>query len=204
MPVKVQRGRTTEDYRKKQNIYVQGDLAKSTFFIQKGSVKITVTSERGKEAVIGILQEGDFFGEGGHQLRRWRSATATALGSCRISSFTDAAMASAISDEPNFSKLFLDHLLRKNSRIQEDILDQRFNFSEKRLARLLLVLSNYGKEGDLPIVPIFLSQETLAGIIGTTRSRVSFFMNKFRNLGLVDYNGAIHVHSSLSTRYKLR
>jgi CRP/FNR family transcriptional regulator, cyclic AMP receptor protein len=190
-------GSTTEDYRNNQNVFLQGEVADSVFFIQKGRVKLTVTSEHGKEAVVGILNEGQFFGEGCLQCQPMRSATATALGDCRITSFTKAAMQSAIRDQPKFSKLFMDHLLSRNSRIQEDVVDQLFNSSEKRLARLLLLLANYGKEGSPPIVPVILDQETLAEMIGTTRSRVSFFMNKFRKLGFIDYNGKIDVHRSL-------
>jgi CRP-like cAMP-binding protein len=143
------------------------------------------------------MQEGQFFGEGCLQDQQLRPATAIALGNCRITSIAKAAMLAAIRDEPKFSRIFLDHLLTRNSRIQEDVVDQLFNSSEKRLARLLLLLANYGKEGNPPIVPIILSQETLAEMIGTTRSRVSFFMNKFRNLGLIDYNGKIHVRQLL-------
>jgi CRP-like cAMP-binding protein len=190
-------GRATEDYRNDQVIFVQGERADSVFFIQKGRVKVTVTSEHGKEAVVGILDEGQFFGEGCLQAQPLRTATASAVGDCRITSITRAAMLSAIQDQPKFLKLFMDHLLSRNSRIQEDVIDQLFNSSEKRLARLLLLLANYGKEGNLPIIPVTLSQETLAEMIGTTRSRVSFFMNKFRNLGLIDYNGKINVHQSL-------
>jgi CRP/FNR family cyclic AMP-dependent transcriptional regulator len=190
-------GRATHDYGTDQHIFVQGEVAASVFFIQKGRVKIAVTSEHGKDAVVGILDEGQFFGEGCLQGQPMRSATASALGDCRITSITKAAMLSAIRDEPKFSKLFMDHLLSRNSRIQEDVIDQLFNSSEKRLARLLLLLANYGKEGNPPIVSVVLSQETLAEMIGTTRSRVSFFMNKFRNLGFIDYNGKIDVHQSL-------
>jgi CRP/FNR family transcriptional regulator, cyclic AMP receptor protein len=197
-------GRTTEDYRNNQNVFLQGEVADSGFFIQKGRVKLTVTSEHGKEAVVGILNEGQFFGEGCLQGHPMRSATATALGDCRITSITKAAMLSAIRDQPKFSNLFMEHLLSRNNRIQEDVIDQLFNSSEKRLARLLLLLANYGKEGNPPIVPVTLSQETLAEMIGTTRSRVSFFMNKFRKLGFIDYNvgfveynGKIAVHQSL-------
>jgi CRP/FNR family transcriptional regulator, cyclic AMP receptor protein len=190
-------GRTTEDYRSNQNVFSQGEVADSVFFIQKGRVKLTVTSEHGKDAVVGILDEGQFFGEGCLEDQPTRNATATALGGCRITSITKAAMRSAISDQPKFSKLFMHHLLSRNSRIQEDLVDQLFNSSEKRLARLLLLLANYGKEGSPPIVPVLLSQETLAEMIGTTRSRVSFFMNKFRKLGFIDYNGKIDVHQSL-------
>jgi CRP-like cAMP-binding protein len=197
-------GRTTEDYRNNQVVFLQGEVADTVFLIQKGRVKLTVTSEHGKEAVVGILNEGQFFGEGCLQGQPMRSATATALGDCRITSITKAAMQSAIRDQPKFSKLFIEHLLSRNSRIQEDIVDQLFNSSEKRLARLLLLLANYGKEGSPPIVPVTLNQETLADMIGTTRSRVSFFMNKFRkrgfidyNVGFIGYNGKIDVHQSL-------
>jgi CRP/FNR family transcriptional regulator, cyclic AMP receptor protein len=190
-------GRAIEDYRSDQEIFVQGQFADSVFFIQNGRVKVTVTSEHGKEAVVGIMEEGQFFGEGCLNGQPVRTATVTALGKCRITSITRAAMLSAIRDQPKFSKLFMDHLLSRNSRIQEDVIDQLFNSSEKRLARLLLLLANYGKEGSPSIVPVVLSQETLAEMIGTTRSRVSFFMNKFRDLGFVDYNGKINVHQSL-------
>jgi CRP/FNR family transcriptional regulator, cyclic AMP receptor protein len=197
-------GRTTEGYRNNQNVFLQGEVADFGFFIQKGCVKLTVTSEHGKEAVVGILNEGQFFGEGCLQGQPMRGATATALGDCRITSITKAAMQSAIRDQPKFSKLFMEHLLSRNSRIQEDIVDQLFNSSEKRLARLLLLLANYGKEGSPPIVPVTLNQETLADMIGTTRSRVSFFMNNFRkrgfidyNVGFIGYNGKIDVHQSL-------
>jgi CRP/FNR family cyclic AMP-dependent transcriptional regulator len=195
--VRVQAGRTTDNYRKHEKIFVQGEIAESVFFIQKGRVKISVFSAHGREAVIGIMDEGQFFGEGCLQDQRLRPATATALNECRITSISKAAMFSAIRDEPKFSKVFLDHLLNRNSRLQEDVVDQLFNSSEKRLARLLLLLANYGKEGSPPIIPVILNQETLAEMIGTTRSRVSFFMNKFRSLGFIDYDGIIHVHPSL-------
>jgi CRP/FNR family transcriptional regulator, cyclic AMP receptor protein len=190
-------GRATEDYRSDQEIFVQGARADLVFFIQSGQVKVTVISEHGKDAVVGIMEEGQFVGEGCLDGQLVRTATATALGECRITSITKAAMLSAIRDQPKFSKLFIDHLLSRNSRIQEDVVDQLFNSSEKRLSRLLLLLANYGKEGGAPIIPVILSQETLAAMIGTTRSRVSFFMNKFRDLGFVDYNGKINVHLSL-------
>jgi CRP/FNR family transcriptional regulator, cyclic AMP receptor protein len=190
-------GSATEDYRNNQYIFVQGELADSVFFIQQGRVKLTVTSEHGKEAVVGIMDEGQFIGEGCLQSEPLRSATAIALGDCRITTITKAAMLSAIRDQPEFSKLFMDHLLSRNRRIQEDVVDQLFNSSEKRLARLLLLLANYGKEGNPPIVSVILRQETLAEMVGTTRSRVSFFMNKFRKLGFIDYNGKIEVHQSL-------
>jgi CRP/FNR family cyclic AMP-dependent transcriptional regulator len=190
-------GRTTEDYQNDQRIFIQGEPADSVLFIQKGRVKVTVTSEHGKDAVLGIMEQGQFFGEGCLHGRSVRIATATALSECSITSITKDAMLSAICDQPKFSKLFMDHLLSRNSRIQEDLVDQLFNSSEKRLVSLLLLLANYGRENSPPIVPVVLSQETLAAMIGTTRSRVSFFMNKFRNLGFIDYNGKINVHQSL-------
>jgi CRP-like cAMP-binding protein len=190
-------GRATEDYLNDQEIFAQGEPADSVFFIQKGRVKVTVTSEHGKEAVVGIMEEGQFFGEGCLHGQAERIGTARGLGDCRITSITKAAMLSAIRDQPKFSKIFIDHLLSRNNRIQEDVIDQLFNSSEKRLARLLLLLANYGKAGSPPIVPVVINQETLAEMIGTTRSRVSFFMNKFRNLGFIDYNGKITVHQAL-------
>jgi CRP/FNR family cyclic AMP-dependent transcriptional regulator len=190
-------GRATQDYRNNQNVFFQGEVADSVLFIQRGRVKLTVTSEYGKEAVIGIMEEGQFFGEGCLQNQLLRVATAITLSDCRITSIAKDAMLSAICDQPQFSKLFMGHLLSRNSRIQEDLVDQLFNSSEKRLARLLLLLANYGKEGNPPIVPVILNQQTLAEMIGTTRSRINFFMNKFRNLGFVDYNGKINVHQSL-------
>jgi CRP/FNR family transcriptional regulator, cyclic AMP receptor protein len=196
--IQVQAGRTTSEYSHDQEIFVQGEVAASVFFIQQGRVKVTVTSEHGKEAVIGIMQDGQFLGEGCLQDQAPRTATARALGRCRITSITKDAMLSAIHDDPQFAKLFLDHLLSRNSRIQADVVDQLFNSSEKRLARLLLLLANHGKEGSPPIIPIILSQETLAEMIGTTRSRVSSFMNKFRNFGFIDYDAkSIRVHQSL-------
>ena len=163
------------------------------FYIQKGRVKLTVLSEQGKEAVVGILEPGQFFGEGclnGHPLR---IATTTAMEECVITSITKEAMISALHTEPKFSELFMAYLLTRNSRVEEDLIDQLFNSSEKRLARLLLLLAHFGKEG----TPQDISQETLAEMIGTTRSRVSYFMNKFRKLGLISYNGKIEVHNSL-------
>ena len=190
-------GRTTADYRKNQNIFVQGQVADTVFFIQKGRVKVTVMSEHGKEAIVAILSEGQFFGEGCLNDQPRRTSSTSAMTDCQIISITKSVMLTAIHDQPKFSNLFMDHLLSRNSRIQEDVVDQLFNSSEKRLARLLLLLANYGKEGNPPIVPVTASQETLAAMIGTTRSRVSHFMNKFRKSGFIDYNGKIEVHQSL-------
>jgi CRP/FNR family cyclic AMP-dependent transcriptional regulator len=185
------------DYRKNQNIYVQGQVADTVFFIQKGRVKVTVMSEHGKEAVVAILHERQFFGEGCLNDQPRRMSSTSAMTDCQITSITKSAMLTAIHDQPKFSNLFMDHLLSRNSRIEADVVDQLFNSSEKRLARLLLLLANYGKEGSPPIAPVTVNQATLAAMIGTTRSRVSHFMNKFRKSGFIDYNGKIEVHQSL-------
>jgi CRP/FNR family cyclic AMP-dependent transcriptional regulator len=190
-------GRTTADYRKNQNIFVQGEIADAVFFIQQGLVKVTVMSEHGKEAVVAILHEGQFFGEGCLNRQPLRTSSTSAMTHCEIISITKSVMLAAIRDQPQFSNLFMHHLLSRNSRIEEDVIDQLFNSSEKRLARLLLLLANYGKEGSPPIAPVTVSQTTLAAMIGTTRSRVSHFMNKFRKSGFIDYNGKIEVHQSL-------
>jgi CRP/FNR family cyclic AMP-dependent transcriptional regulator len=189
-------GKTIEKYAKGQKIFSQGDIADTVFFIQKGKVKITVLSEHGKEAVVGIFAEGQFFGEGCMEGAEIRSATSQAMESCLITSITKPAMLAVLHSEPKFSAFFIAYLLSRNSRIEDDLIDQLFNSSERRLARLLLLLANFGGEGAQPI-PITLSQETLAEMIGTTRSRVSFFMNKFRKKGFIDYNGKIEVHPSL-------
>ena len=194
---KVGEGKTISKYRKDQLIFVQGEVADSVFYIQKGKVKVVVLSEQGKEAVVGILEAGQFFGEGclnGHALR---IATTTAIQECVITAITKTAMIAALHDEPKFSELFVAYLLTRNSRVEEDLIDQLFNSSEKRLARLLLLLANFGKEGDPTPIKPNISQETLAEMVGTTRSRVSFFMNKFRKLGFISYNGKIQVHRSL-------
>ncbi len=173
-------GKTVERYRKNQKIFGQGDIADTVFFIQKGKVKITVLSEHGKEAVVGIFGEGQFFGEACLRGGVLRSVTSHAMEECLITSITRSAMLATLSAEPKFSAFFTAYLLRRNSRIEDDLIDQLFNSSERRLARLLLLL-----------------EETLAEMIGTTRSRVSFFMNKFRKKGFIDYNGKIEVHRSL-------
>jgi CRP/FNR family transcriptional regulator, cyclic AMP receptor protein len=190
-------GKTIERYRKNQKIFDQGDAADAVFFIRSGKVKITVLSEHGKEAVIGFLTENQFFGEGCLDGSKLRSATSHAMEECLITSITKTAMLAVMEKEPKFSAFFLTYLLSRNSRIEDDLIDQLFNSSEKRLARLLLLLANFGKEGGPVPVPVTLSQETLAEMIGTTRSRVSFFMNKFRKNGFINYNGKIEVHRSL-------
>ena len=190
-------GKTISKYRKKQTIFSQGQVADAVFYIQEGKVNLTVISEQGKEAVVAILEPGQFFGEGclnGHPLRL---GTTRAIDECMITRLEKAIMIATIHNEPVFSELFMAYLLSRNGRIEEDLIDQLFNSSEKRLARLLLLLANFGKEGrPEPIVGKY-SQETLAEMIGTTRSRVSFFMNKFRKLGFIEYNGKIEVHNSL-------
>jgi CRP/FNR family cyclic AMP-dependent transcriptional regulator len=194
---KVGEGRSIGKYRKNQPVFAQGEPADAVFFIQKGKVKITVLSEQGKEAVVAILGADDFFGEGCLAGQPRRMATVTAMTECGIMRLEKAAIIALIHDEPTFSELFIAHLLARTIRVEEDLVDQLFNSSEKRLARLLLLLANFGKEGKPEPVIAKISQETLAEMIGTTRARVSFFMNKFRKLGFIDYNGGIEVHSSL-------
>src|SRR6476620_10692335 len=194
---KVGEGKTIVQFRKDQVVFAQGDAADTVFYIQKGRVKVVVISEQGKEAVVGILGPGQFFGEGcmnGHSLR---IATTTAMEECLVTSITKTAMLATLHNQPKFSELFMAYLLTRNSRIEEDLIDQLFNSSEKRLARLLLLLANFGKEDSPQLSSPNISQETLAEMIGTKRSRVSFFMNKFRKLGFITYNGKIEVNSSL-------
>jgi CRP/FNR family transcriptional regulator, cyclic AMP receptor protein len=190
-------GKSIERYARNQKIFSQGDIADAVLFIQKGKVKITVLSEHGKEAVVGIFAEGQFFGEGCLEGAKLRAATSHAMEDCLITSITKSAMLATLGTEPKFAQFFISYLLSRNSRIEDDLIDQLFNSSERRLARLLLLLANFGKEGDAPPIPVTLSQETLAEMIGTTRSRVSFFMNSFRKKGFIDYNGKIEVHRSL-------
>jgi len=194
---KVGAGKVILEPKAGQSLFEQGDAADTVFYIQKGRVKLTVLSEQGKEAVVAILESGQFFGESclnGHTLRM---STATSLEDCIITSVTKLAMLATIHDQPKFSELFMTYLLARNIRIEEDLVDQLFNSSERRLARLLLLLANFGKEGHPQPISPNISQETLAEMIGTTRSRVSHFMNKFRKLGLISYNGHIEVHSAL-------
>jgi CRP/FNR family cyclic AMP-dependent transcriptional regulator len=190
-------GKAILELDKNNTVFRQGDVADSVFYIQTGKVKLTVMSKLNKEAVIAILGAGQFFGEGclnGHPLR---IATTTTLETCVITSITKQAMKAALHEQPAFSELFVAYLLTRNSRIKEDLIDQLFNSSERRLARMLLLLSHFGKEGTPQSVTPNISQETLAEMIGTTRSRVSHFMNKFRKLGFISYNGHIEVNSSL-------
>jgi CRP/FNR family transcriptional regulator, cyclic AMP receptor protein len=192
-------GRKITAFLKKQPIFVQGDPSDSVFYVQKGKIKLTVVSKSGKEATIGILNEGDFFGEGCLTGQPLRLCSATAMTDCSVMRIGKKFMMEVLHREQSFSELFVAYLLTRNIRYEEDLVDQLFNSSEKRLARMLLLLAHFGKEGvhDTPIPSI--SQETLAEMIGTTRSRVSFFMNRFRKLGLIDYQGHedLRVHSSL-------
>jgi len=185
------------DYKEKKIIFRQGEPANAIYYLQRGKVKLTVISKQGKEAVIAILGKGDFFGEGCLAGQPVRMSTATAITECSVMRLQKASMVRVLQSQPAFSDVFVSYLLSRNIRIEEDLVDQLFNSSEKRLARVLLLLANFGKEGKPEPVVAKLSQETLAEIVGTTRSRVSFFMNKFRKLGFIKYNGGLEVHSSL-------
>jgi CRP-like cAMP-binding protein len=190
-------GKTTLTCPKKRILFSQGDAAAAVFYIQTGQVKLTVTSSEGKEAIVAMLEPGAFVGEWCLAGQSVYMSTATALQNSRLVRIDKQAMIRVLHDEPAFSELFLAYLLSRNIRIQEDLVDQLFNSSEKRLARVLLLLAHFGKEGKSDAIIAKVSQEVLAEMIGTTRSRVSFFMNKFRKLGFLDYNGGVHVHSSL-------
>lgn len=194
---KVGSGKTILQYRKNQRIFSQGDVADAVHCIQEGRVKLTVVSQQGKEAVVAILERGDFLGESCLAGQPLCLATATVLEVSTIVRIEKTAMIRVLRKDPTFAELFMAYLLSRNIRIQEDLVDQLFNSSEKRLARVLLLLAHFGKEGKPEPVIAKIPQETLAEMIGTTRSRVSFFMNKFRKLGFIDYNGGLHVHSSL-------
>jgi CRP-like cAMP-binding protein len=190
-------GRTIAKYRTNDRIFVQGEPADALFYIKEGKVKLSVLSKQGKEAVVAILGDGDFFGEGCLAGQPVRIATAIALSASSLMKVEKSIVQRLLHQEPSFSEMFVAHLLSRNIKIEEDLVDQLFNSSEKRLARVLLLLANFGKEGKPePVIPK-ISQETLAGIVGTTRSRVSFFMNRFRKLGFIHYNGGLQVHSSL-------
>jgi CRP/FNR family cyclic AMP-dependent transcriptional regulator len=194
---KVGEGRSIGAHRKDEIIFSQGDPADSVFYIQKGKVKVTVVSEQGKEAVVAILGTNDFFGEGCLAGQAQRIATVATMTDSAIVRLEKAAIVRVIHQEPAFSEMFIAHLLGRTIRIEADLVDQLFNSSEKRLARLLLLLANFGKDGRPEPLIAKISQGTLADMVGTTRSRVSFFMNKFRKLGFIHYNGGIEVHSSL-------
>jgi CRP/FNR family cyclic AMP-dependent transcriptional regulator len=191
------KGRTISTHPKKQIIFTQGDAAGEVIYIKKGKVKVTVISEHGKEAVVALLGVDEFLGEGCLIGQPKRLATATAMTECIVMRVEKAEILRVLQDEPEFSQMFIAHILARNARVEEDLVDQLFNSTEKRLARLLLLLANFGKEGRPEPIVAKISQETLAEMIGTTRSRVSHFMNKFRQLGFIDYNGHLEVHSSL-------
>jgi CRP/FNR family transcriptional regulator, cyclic AMP receptor protein len=194
---KTSRGRSVAAYRKKQAIFTQGDPADAVFFVERGQIKLTVVSERGKSAVVAMLKSGDFFGEGCLAGQPFRMATAAAIADSSIVRIEKRAMIGLLHERSIFSERFMAHLLARNVRIEEDLVDQLFNSSEKRLARVLLLLARFGKDGGTePVIPK-ISQEVLAEMVGTTRPRISGFMNKFRKLGFIEYNGGLHVHSSL-------
>lgn len=192
---KVGTGKSISELQKGDIVFAQGDVADTVFYIQKGRIKLVVVSEEGKEAIVGILEPGQFFGEACLNGRRHRVATTVAHEPSVVTRISKEAMSRMLEVEPKFAQLFMTHLISRNSRIEEDLVDQLFNPSEKRLARVLLLLANFGKEAQ-PI-DIDISQETLAEMIGSTRSRVSFFMNKFKKLGFISYNGTIKVHATL-------
>lgn len=194
---KVGNGKTILKSRKNDVLFSQGDAADAVFYIQEGKVKLTVVSIKGKEAVVAILERTAFFGEGCLAGQPVRMAAATALDPSTIVRIDKSAMLRLLHDEPTFSELFMAYLLSRNIRIEADLVDQLFNSSEKRLARVLLLLAHFGKESKPETVIAKISQETLAEMVGTTRSRISFFMNRFRKLGFIEYNGGLHVHSSL-------
>jgi CRP/FNR family transcriptional regulator, cyclic AMP receptor protein len=191
-------GKATREYKTGEFVFSQGDLADAVFYLQSGKVKLTVVSKRGKEAVVALLTEGSFFGEGCLAGQPLRMSSASAVQGCNIVRVEKAVMLRLIHQEPEFAEQFLAYLLSRNIRMEADLVDHLFNSSEKRLARLLLLLANFGQESKpIPLISK-MSQETLADMIGTTRSRVSFFLNRFRELGFIDYNGeGMHVHSSL-------
>jgi CRP/FNR family transcriptional regulator, cyclic AMP receptor protein len=191
------RGRTKLEYRSEGVIFSQGDAADSIFYILRGKIKIVVTSKQGREAVVAVLGEGDFFGEGCLIAQPLRLATAASMIDATVMRVEKAEMLRLLHAEPHFAEVFTVHLLTRNSRVEADLADHLFNSSEKRLARALLLLANFGKEGRPEPIIAKISQETLAEMIGTTRPRVSFFMNKFRKLGFIEYNGRLQVHSSL-------
>jgi CRP/FNR family transcriptional regulator, cyclic AMP receptor protein len=190
-------GRTIVPAPKKQTIFAQGDMADAVFYLQKGKVKLTVVAKNGKEATIGILNEGDFFGEGSLTGQPRRMGSATAMTDCTVMRIDKKSMMEVIHRERAFSDMFVAYLLTRNIRYEEDLVDQLFNSSEKRLARILLLLAHFGKDGKPEVAIPKISQETLAEMVGTTRGRVNFFMNRFRKMGFVRYNGGLEVHPSL-------
>jgi CRP/FNR family transcriptional regulator, cyclic AMP receptor protein len=194
---RIESGKTTREYRSNQTVFAQGDPADAVFFVHTGKVKLTVVSARGKEAVIGVLDRGSFFGEGCLAGQPLRMATASAIQAASIIRVGRSTMVRQLHRDPEFAELFIAYLLSRNARIEEDLVDQLFNSSEKRLARILLLLAHFGKEPRPDILIPKVSQETLAAMVGTTRARVSYFMNRFRKLGFIEYNGGVQVHGGL-------
>lgn len=194
---KAEDGKAVSDYAENRVVFTQGDSADAVFYIHKGKIKLTVLSTQGKEAVVAILGAGDFFGEGCLARQPQRMGTAVSISTCSIMKLEKLVVIRALHEHPDFSAVFVAHLLSRNIRVEEDLVDHLFNSSEKRLARVLLLLANFGKEGEPQTVIPKISQETLAEIVETTHSRVNFFMNRFRKLGFVDYNGSLKIHSSL-------
>ena len=190
-------GKTVVRYQRDKTIFRQGDAADAVFYIQQGKVQITVVSEQGKEGIIAIQEPGEFFGEGCLAGQPLHLATASAMEDCAIVRIEKNAMIRELRDDPTFAQLFMAFLLSHNAQIEADLLDHLFNSSEKRLARVLMMLANFGKDGKLETVIAPINQEILAAKVGTTRSRINFFMNKFRKLGFIEYNGTLKVHSSL-------
>jgi CRP-like cAMP-binding protein len=189
--------RSASEYRKSQKIFSQGDAADSVFYVQEGHVKVCVVSEQGKEAVVAVHGKGDFFGEGCLTGQPLRLATVAAMTDSVIMRIDKTAIVRLLLEEPKFSEVFMSYILARNARVEEDLVDQLFSSSEKRLARVLLLMANFGKEGRQEPIIAKISQETLAEMVGTTRSRVSHFMNKFRKLGFIKYNGVLEIHNSL-------
>ena len=196
---RIEDAKTMREYRTKQVVFSQGDAADAVFYIQSGKIKLTVVSTRGKQAVIGVLERGSFFGEGCLAAQPLRMSTASAIQPSSIVRVAKSSMVRLLHREPEFAEVFTAYLLSRNVRIEEDLVDQLFNSSEKRLARVLLLLAQFGKESRPETVIPKVSQETLAAMVGTTRSRVSYFMNRFRKLGFIHYNGGLQVHSALLT-----
>jgi CRP-like cAMP-binding protein len=194
---KIEGAKVVKSYRVRESIYRQGDKANSVFYLQSGKLKITMISAQGKAAVVALLGPGEFFGEGALAGQPKRMATSTAIEECIVVEIPKAEAIRVLHDDPLFSATFMAHLLARNIRVEEDLVDQLFNSSEKRLARILLLLANFGKEGGPQPIAAKITQDTLAEMIGTTRPRVSFFMNKFRRLGFIEYNKKIKVHASL-------
>ena len=190
-------GRTISTYKKNQRVFSQGDAADAVFYIRDGKAKVTVVSDQGKEAVVAIHGTGDFFGEGCLTGQPLRLATVVTMSESVIMRLAKESVVRVLRDQPSFSEMFMSYLLARNARVEEDLVDHLFNSSEKRLARLLLLMANFGKEGEPQPVIARISQTTLAEMVGTTRSRINVFMNKFRQLGFVEYNGEMKVHSSL-------